>query len=402
MSLVDLRGCTITGATPRALQAYESALAAFQAWRRGADELLSVALRETPNFVMAHALQAYLLLGSRDARRVRGARPVLEQAAKLPANEREQLHLAAIAAVLADDYEAAEARLGEALRQQPHDVLALQMAHAFDYITGQASRSLERTATMLPAWSKELPGYHAVLAMYAFSLVECGEYECAKQAASAALAQNANDARAHHVMAHVFEMTQDADAGVRWMNEHAVNWSTGTVVATHCWWHLALFHLGRHQIDTTLKVYDLQIRATHSREVADDGFCSFSDLHAMLAFVGAGDWTRALHLERALTRAQAKPTRHGHSTRQLGLPACRALVAFAQGDDALAIRLLADLPPAAHRLGGSHAQRDIIHLTLLRAVERLRRPTRRITRDHGCHRVLAPTSAHSAEASRGE
>ena len=92
----------------------------------------------------------------------------------------------------------------------------------------------------------------------------------------------------------------------------------------------------------------------------------------MLAFVGARDWRRADRLVRALRTAHARPTRHGETTRLLGLPACRALAAFGRGDDMLAVTLLASLPAQAHRLGGSHAQRDVLHLTMRRAVERLR------------------------------
>ena len=110
MSGVDARGCSISGATPAALEAYERALAAFLSWRSGADAPLAPALQEAPGFVMAHVLQAYLLLCSRDPRRVRSARPVLARAAELPANERERLHLAAIPAALADHYERAKAR----------------------------------------------------------------------------------------------------------------------------------------------------------------------------------------------------------------------------------------------------------------------------------------------------
>jgi tetratricopeptide (TPR) repeat protein len=412
MSAVDERGCSISGATPAALEAYERALAAFQSWRSGANVHLSLALQEAPTFVMAHVLQAYLLLSSRDPRRVRLVRPVLARTAGLPANERERMHLAAISAALADDYERAKARFSELLRLQPRDALALQVAHALDYLTGDVARMNDRVAAVLPAWSSDLPGYHAVLAMHAFSLEECGEYERAEQAARAALALNAFDARAHHVMAHVFEMTERADAGVRWMNEHIVYWGTGTVVATHCWWHLALFHLAQGQLDHALALYDRRIRAGHSSEIADlidatallwrvqlqggntgtrwaelaaswapnidDGFCSFNDLHAMLAFVGACDWDRAQRLELALARAVSLPTRYGETTRQLGLPACRALIAFGRGNDTLAITLLASLPALAHRLGGSHAQRDVLHLTLLHAIERIRRPARRL------------------------
>jgi tetratricopeptide (TPR) repeat protein len=414
MSGVDARGCTISGATPAALEAYERALAAFQSWRSGANVQLAMALEEAPTFVMAHVLQAYLFLSSRDPRLVRLARPVQARAAGLPANERERWHLAAIDAALADDYELTKARFGELLRLYPRDVLALQVAHAFDYLTGDVARMSDRVAAVLPAWSSDLPGYHAVLAMQAFSLEECGEYDRAEQAARAALALNAFDARAHHVMAHVFEMTERADAGVRWMNEHIAYWGAGTVVATHCFWHLALFHLALGQVDQALTLYERRIRAGHSTAIADlidasallwraelrggnigprwaelaaawaphigDGFCSFSDLHAMLAFVGARDWDRAQHLELELARGVSLPTRYGETTRLLGLPACRALIAFGHRNDTLAITLLARLPALAHRLGGSHAQRDVLHLTLLHAIERIRRPAPRLRR----------------------
>jgi tetratricopeptide (TPR) repeat protein len=415
MSRFDAHGCRVTGATPSALVAYERALAAFQSWRGGVDEALAAALQEGPAFVMAHALQAYLLLCSRDPRRVRSARPVLERAAGLPANPRERLHLAAISATLADDYERAKDWLGELLAQYPLDVLALQVAHLFDHITGDIDCLRGRVASVLPSWSRDLPGYHAVLAMHAFGLEESGEYERAEEAACAALALDPMDARAHHAMAHVFEMSERADAGVRWMHEHSDFWSIDTVVATHGWWHVALFHIAQRRFDDALVLYDRHVRAGPSGQICDlidasallwrlelaggdpgsrwgelatgwsafidDGFCSFNDLHAMLAFVGARDWDRARRLECALVKAQALPTRHGGTTRELGLASCRALIAFGRGNDPLAITLLASLPALAHRLGGSHAQRDVLNLTLIKAVERVRRPAR--------HRVFA-------------
>ena len=47
------------------------------------------------------------------------------------------------------------------------------------------------------------------------------------------------------------------------------------------------------------------------------------------------------------------------------------------GGDNQTIALLAGLPAHAHRLGGSHAQRDVLNLTLLHAIERVRWATRR-------------------------
>ena len=410
MSRTDFRGYDISGATPKALEAFEGALAAFQSWRSGAETCLEPALQNAPAFVMAHVLQAYLCVCSRDPAQVKSARPALERATRGPANAREQLHLAAIAAVVADDYERAKALLGELLEQHPRDVLALQVAHALDYVTGDVARMGNRVRGVLPAWSSELPGFHAVLAMHAFGLEECGDYERAAEYGEQALGLNPFDARAHHVMAHVFEMTDRPDAGVAWMHEHVDCWATGTIVATHCWWHLALFHLARGEVGRALSLYDLRVRAGRSPAVSDlidaaallwridmdgsggdtkarwnelasawaphvaDGFCTFNDIHAMIAFVGARDWDLARCLENELVRRKSRKTRHGVTTRTVGLPACRALMAFGRGRFTRAIGQLARLPALMHSIGGSHAQRDVLHLTLVRAVERIRRP----------------------------
>ena len=57
-------------------------------------------------------------------------------------------------------------------------------------------------------------------------------------------------------------------------------------------------------------------------------------------------------------------------------PASRALIAFGRGNYVRAVKLLTRLPAASQQLGGSHAQRDVLHLTLLRAIERTRREAR--------------------------
>jgi len=400
----------MTAATPAAAELYERALAASLAWRNGAADLVDAALRAAPSFVTAHVLKAWLLLAGRDVRRIGAGRPLLARLAALPANARERLHVAAIRAVIDDNYEGAKRLLGDHLRCYPTDVLALQIAHSLDYLTGDASALQGRVQAVLPAWSSSMPGFDAVLAMHAFSLEENGEFDRAEREALAALAWNPSNARAHHVLAHVFEMTDRPDAGIRWMRDHQADWANDTIVAVHVWWHVALFHLALGRLGDALALYDQHIRVNPSSELSDlidasallwridmlggaagarwrelaerwsaridDAFCSFNDVHAMLAFVGARDWQRARRLDRVLARSRWLPTRHGATTRRVGLPACRALVAFGRGKYARAVTLLTRLPASAQQLGGSHAQRDVLHLTLLRAIERTRREVR--------------------------
>jgi hypothetical protein len=57
-------------------------------------------------------------------------------------------------------------------------------------------------------------------------------------------------------------------------------------------------------------------------------------------------------------------------TRDVGLPLCQAMQAFGQGQYAATIERLEAARDGAHRFGGSHAQRDVLTLTLIEAALR--------------------------------
>jgi len=149
MIRTDERGCRLSGANAAAAELYEHALIAACSWRNGADALALAAQREAPDFVMAHLLPAWLLVCSRDPRRVQSARAIVARAMRLPANDGERAHMAALCAVLGDHYELAKALLGEQLTREPRDLLALQFAHALDHVTGDTPRMLERVERLL-------------------------------------------------------------------------------------------------------------------------------------------------------------------------------------------------------------------------------------------------------------
>jgi hypothetical protein len=410
MTLTDYRDHEISGATPLARENFERALNLHLSWRSGVDAYLDQVLLEAPSFTMAHVLRAYLSVCSRDVARVRQARSAHARASSLPATHRERLHVAAVGACLADDFDTLRALLHRLLNEFPRDVLALQVGHALDYVTGDLEGMRARIAAVLPVWSKSVPGYHSVLAMQAFSLAEGARYADAEDTARHSLELDPSDARAHHALTHVYEMTGDVAAGHRWMRSRLANWAVDTIAATHLWWHWALFHLTQGEVGAALRLYDQRVRNTGSSDLADlidasallwrielrgvdtdsrwlelatvwsqhidDGYCTFSDLHAMLALVGARDWENVRRLESALLLHGWQNTRYGETTRLVGLPACRAIVAFGRGDCARAAELLGSVPAFARRIGGSHAQRDLLDLTLLEAVRRLPRPSR--------------------------
>jgi hypothetical protein len=73
----------------------------------------------------------------------------------------------------------------------------------------------------------------------------------------------------------------------------------------------------------------------------------------------------------AVLAAQARALQGGGDnamfTRDVGAPLSQAIRVFAEGDSGRAVELLRPVRSIAHRFGGSHAQRDLIDLTLLEA-----------------------------------
>ncbi|MDH4094641.1 MAG: tetratricopeptide repeat protein [Betaproteobacteria bacterium] len=401
--LADARGLVVNGASAQALDAYERALQGFLAWSGDPRAEAQRAVDDAPAFVMGHVLVALLHLCGRDPASHPAARRSFERARSLPQSARERMYLAAIGTGLGGDFESARALLGCIAAQYPRDLLALAMSHTMDYLLGDVRAQRDRVAAALPAWSRADAGYHGVLAMHAFGLEECGEYGRAEETAFAALALEPGNLRAHHARAHVLEMQGRPAEGVRWMQERIAHWDRPGASATHVWWHLALHllelgdareALGIHDrrilagapgvselIDAAALLWRLELAGTQPgarwarlaelwAPRAEDAYCAFNDVHAMLAFAGAGRRDLQQRLLRAQRRRVAQGGTNAIMLRGVGLPAAEALAAFGRGDYARAAARLRWLPEVSHRLGGSHAQRGILGLTLHAAEKR--------------------------------
>jgi tetratricopeptide (TPR) repeat protein len=352
----------------------------------------ALALARREDGVRARLLEASVQLCSRDPRD-------FEQAgwAYSDLKQISNPHVTALGAALDGDLARACRVYDDILADHPHDLLALAVAQVLDYYLGNTYAMRARSAKVLKSW----PDHHAVLSMHAFALEECGDYAPAEKLARRALELEPRDLRAHHAVAHVMEMQGRFDEGVRWMGERSRWWTGAGPAATHLWWHLALYHLELGRPQHALQVYDRRMQGDALSELidasallwrlrlqefplghrlpalaarwspyAEDAHCAFNDLHAMMAFVAAGRW----HCAERLLAAQERRVRrlwgaNRDMTHLVGLPACRALAAFGRGDYAGAERLLRALPPVAHRIGGSHAQRDILQLTRFAALQ---------------------------------
>jgi len=114
-------------------------------------------------------------------------------------------------------------------------------------------------------------------------------------------------------------------------------------------------------------------------------------VHALIAFVADGRVALQRKLVRAMRHRILASSTNAAMTSEVGLPLANGLVAFGRGQYAAAVEFLRSVRPVASRFGGSHAQRDLIDLTLIEAA--LRAGEGRLARALASERThLKPTS----------
>jgi tetratricopeptide (TPR) repeat protein len=405
MRLTDMRGLELTGASALSLPRYETAVRQLNLFAGDPVSTVNAAIAESPDFVMSHALKAYLHLLGTEPDGVPVAYEAFEAANRVPCNERERGHLAAICHLVSGRWHAASRVLEDVAIANPHDLLAIQAGHQIDFFRGDSRMLRDRIARALPFWSKEIPGYHALLGMHAFGLEEMGDYAEAEKRGRAAVALEPRDSWAQHAVAHVMEMQGRQKDGIAWMEGSTENWSRDNFFAVHNWWHLALYYLELGEVQKVLALFDGPIFGPRSNvilelidasamlwrlhlrgidvgdrwipvadawePVADRGIYAFNDMHAMMAFVGAGrrdSQQRLLEAQRSAMMAGSSD--NATFTSDVGHPAALAIQAFGDERYVESVRQLRSIRNIAHRAGGSHAQRDVLDLTLIEAAFR--------------------------------
>ncbi len=406
MDLLDARGLAVSAADGAALALYEAALASLHGTRGDAAARNDAALAHDPQLVAAHCLRAATLVLAGGAASLAPLAAALDELDALGsrANDRERRHAAAARAWLDGDTNLALARYGAIVVEYPRDSLALQVAHALDFRLGHREMLRDRIAEVLPHWDASVPGYGYVLGMYAFGLEENGDYARAEAAARESLRLEPDNASAVHVIAHVMEMQGRAKEGIDWLEATRPIWTANAGFSVHLAWHLALFHIdidatpaaitiyvdsvAPHAaaattalIDATALLWRLELRGVNVRglwrELAQHwartslaGERAFMLVHAALAFAAAG----IAHLgARVAALLRHDPATRAANTAQdlaLAVPLTEGLQAYSRGDYAAAVERMTTVRAIAYRCGGSVAQCDLIHLTLVEAALR--------------------------------
>ncbi len=408
--LKDCRGLELTTCSARTVTAFDHAIDGYLAYRADTAARLDALLALDPEFGMAHCLKGYLLMMAFRADLLPAARKASIDARHGMADgtPREKAHAGALDAWTAGHPEQAVAVWTMILRDHPHDILALRLAHFLDFWLGRPKAMLAAVLAVDRHWSPALPGYTAVLGCRCFAHEEAGFYSEAEQAGRQAINLDPTDLWAAHGVAHVLEMTGRPAEGITWVETLQSRWDDGNNLKHHLWWHQAMYHLEQGEMAKVLSLYEAGFRdlaapltdaapdlyidvqnaasmlfrlGRHGVDVGDrwveladkaearigDCLSAFTLPHWMMALAATGREAAARAMLSAMRDFARSPDPIPSLVRRVALPVTEAVLANAQGRHAEAVALMRPILPEMHRMGGSHAQQDVLEQVFLDA-----------------------------------
>jgi tetratricopeptide (TPR) repeat protein len=401
----DAYGLDLSTDSRAAVDAYDRGVRALLGFGADAVPAFEAAVAADPGFVLGRAALAvtrYLDEQLPEGRAEMEGAVAAAKTASLTARERR--HVAALALWVGGRGNDAIPLIKELLDEHPRDMLLLQRLYYIYFWQGRSAEMLGLTDATRGALADD----SFMLGLHAFSLEENGRFAEALPLAERALTLNPRDAWAVHAVAHVLYETGENDRGVEALPPRIHPCDHLGYFRNHLLWHLALMHLAAGRYERAIALFesvfgriaitvgsDLQdsvalawrldlferpdpARWRHLGAAAlrwlDMPLLLFHDLHVGMALAAAGDWANAgLQLERL--RGRAKKTRNA-TLPEVVVPLLEGLHAFARGDYAEVVARVAPIEPRIVEVGGSHAQRELFHDTLLVAALRAKDPER--------------------------
>ncbi len=400
--LTDRYDLPLSTASSVARDAYVQGCEAKLTMYPGAVEAFDRAIAADPGFALAHAARAHMLLERGDAAAARESMAAANSlAAGLPA--REASHIAFFNLLSVGDTEAALAALPAHLDAWPRDAMVLGTTAFTNGLIGSSGRAGQKR-TLLDLLDRLAPSYGDdwwFMAHHGMAFSENGQREAARPKIDRSLAQNPNNPWAAHARAHLCYEEGDADAARVFLASWLTTYPRNGLLFSHLSWHLALGELEAGNAAAALRLFrEAFAPDVHSgpprgklndavsflwrwelagqprdseawrmmHDFANSAFpragAAFSDMHIALAQAVAGD-DAALEVR---VRQMEELARMGRYPSGHFVPAvAHAFAAFEGRDFSAAIDALEPIAGELERIGGSHAQLDLVKFTLLKA-----------------------------------
>jgi len=401
-------GLSTTSAVAR--DAYVQGCALKLTMYPGTIEAFDRAIAADPRFALSHAARAHALLERGETAAARASMAAADALAT-GLSAREASHVAYFGRLVAGDAEAALATLPSHLDAWPRDSVVLGTTAFTNGLIGSSGRAGQKRS-LLALLDRLAPHYSDddwwFAAHHGMALSENGEHAAARPKIERSLALNPTNPWAAHATAHLAYETGDPAAARGFLAHWLTSYPRNGALYSHLSWHLAIVHLEAGDMAEAARLFrDAFAPDVHSgpprgklndgvsflwrselagqprdaaawrgmQELAGTAFpragAAFSDVHVALAQAVAGDdaalATRTQQIE-ALAREGRYPS--GGC-----VPAViRGFSAFERGNYPAAIGALEPIADQLERIGGSHAQLDLVRFTLLKAYLDTERP----------------------------
>ncbi|XP_020796842.1 tetratricopeptide repeat protein 38 [Boleophthalmus pectinirostris] len=409
-------GLPLSTTSNEACKLYDAVLSQYVKWRSdetlgGFEGCFSALLTADPNFVMGHVISTGLeLVGTTTSPRLNerlssAVKRTVELANSQDISPRERLHVKAMQLFSQGNFSKACDAWEDILLDHPTDLLALKFAHDAYFYMGAQTPMRDSVARVLPHWKPHMPMSSYLKGLYAFGLLETRFYDQAEKVALEGLSLVPDDAWAVHAVAHVCEMKAEVDKGLKFMEDRENDWQVSEMLASHNYWHWALYFIEKGDYDAALHIYDSQVfrRAKVSgamldlvdacsmlyrlemegvrvkdrwRELfqvtqphTDDHVTLFNDAHFLMVSLGVKDNQTSRRLLEGLQELAREPgeNQQHQTANTVGIPLCQAMMEFNAGNYAKSVELLYPLRYRLVDIGGSDAQRDVFNQLLIHA-----------------------------------
>ncbi len=401
--LTDGYGLFLSTTSTVARDAYVQGCQAKLTMYPGAIEAFDRAIAADRGFALPHAARAHALLERGNAAAARESMAAAN-ALGVGLSDREASHIGYFGLLVAGDTEGALAALPAHLDAWPRDVLVLGTTAFTNGLIGSSGR-VGQKRTLLALLDRLSSHYGDddwwFTAHHGMALSENGDHAAARPKIERSLAQNPANPWAAHATAHLAYEEGDPGAARGFLASWVTGYPRDGSLYSHLNWHLALAHLeggdvaaasrlfreafgpGVHSGPPRGKLNDAVSflwrwelagypRDTDAWRVVRDFVGSafpragvaFSDLHIAVAHAVAGDHAA---LEERVRQIDALARASRYPSAQLVPAASRGFAAFEQHDLAAAIDALEPIADELERIGGSHAQLDLVRFTLLKA-----------------------------------
>jgi tetratricopeptide (TPR) repeat protein len=431
----DRYGLPLSTSSPEAAEAYRDGIDLMLSAWPGAAEAVDRALAADAEFALAHIARARIHLFYQQGDAARKEAAVARELVARHGTDRERSHVETLALAVEGNLPAALSSALEHLESFPRDAVVMSLplgAFGLFAFSGMAEHDRARQE-LCERYARHYGEDWWFLSNYGWAMTENGEVTKGRAMTERAFDMRRANAYAAHALLHaMFEggSVADADALVtQWIG----GYDRSGILYGHIYWHQALGALELGDASRALSIYEKILQPAVSvapplnamsdcasllwRLVAyghavpanlwadADAFARdhfpksslpFIEMH--MALLAAATHNQAA-LEERLRRIERRLNDGKLAAGPVVPQICRAMNAFAGEDFRSCVTLLEPVLEEVVRIGGSHAQREIIEDTFIVALIRSGElPRAQALLDHRLHRRPSPRDARWRDA----